>query len=144
MSMLPAVYSMLERLPVVQPKSEFSALKEYFNKYHDYDFKQPEFQGDSINATYTVIDPQDVKNRITDYLGKVLARCWIDPSILDDLDRKPHETLLTLGIVLPEDLNLRVKRSVFTKRPRLVVYEITSPGKEKRICYIELIMRAGK
>jgi hypothetical protein len=144
MSMLPAVYSMLERLPVVQPRSEFSALKEYFNKYHNYDFKQPEFEGESITATYTVIDPHDVKKRITDYLGKVLARCWIDPSILDELDKKPHATLLEMGVVLPDDLNLRVKRSAFTKRPRLVVYEVLPSGKEKRICYLELIMRAGR
>ena len=144
MSMLPAVYSMLERLPTVQPKSEFSALKEYFNKYHDYDFKGPETDSETITATYTVIDPQDVKKRITDYLGKVLARCWIDPSILDDLDRRPHETLLEMGVVLPEDLNLRVKRSMFTKRPRLVVYEVMPNRRERRICYLELIMRAGR
>lgn len=141
--MLPAVVSMLQKLPETQPKAEFKALKEYFNKYHNYDM--PEEDPNTINASYTVINPEDVKQRITDYLGDVLARCWINPNLLDDINKNPHEALLSMGVVLPQELNIRVKKVGSTKRPRLVVYERDKEtGVEHRICYLQLSMLAGK
>ena len=141
-TMLPAVQSFLGTLPFRRSGSEFKRLRDYYKKYHSYDLPDDD---NVVEATYTVIDSDDVKSKITDYLGKVLARCWIDPTLLDRLDAEPRQTLLELGIVLPYDLNLRVKRSMFSKRPRLVVYEVCpDTGREKRVCFIELIMRAGR
>jgi hypothetical protein len=91
-----------------------------------------------------VIDPQNVRERIVDYLGAVLARCWIDPNLMDELDKAPHRALRHIGIVLPDEFDLRVERP-HRDRPRLVVYECNQERTfKRRICYLQLIMMAGK
>lgn len=91
-----------------------------------------------------VIDPQNVRERIVDYLGAVLARCWIDPNLMDELDKAPHRALRHIGIVLPDEFDLRVERP-HRDRPRLVLYECNQERTfKRRICYLQLIMMAGK
>lgn len=91
-----------------------------------------------------VIDPQNVRERIVDYLGAVLARCWIDPNLMDELDKAPHRALRHIGILLPDEFDLRVERP-HRDRPRLVVYECNQERTfKRRICYLQLIMMAGK
>lgn len=91
-----------------------------------------------------VIDPQNVRERIVDYLGAVLARCWIDPNLMEELDKAPHRALRHIGIVLPDEFDLRVERP-HRDRPRLVVYECNQERTfKRRICYLQLIMMAGK
>ena len=91
-----------------------------------------------------VIDPQNVRERIVDYLGAVLARCWIDPNLMEELDKAPHRALRRIGILLPDEFDLRVERP-HRDRPRLVVYECNQERTfKRRICYLQLIMMAGK
>jgi hypothetical protein len=123
-------------LPVqVQP----SNMKQYLSLYHGYEQKQPDYED---YTEYEVINPVDIKSRLIDYLGKVLARCWIAPHLLKDLENDPHQCLYEMGMILPEDLTIHV---VNTKknRPRLVVYELIN-GKHKKICYLQLSMIASK
>jgi hypothetical protein len=92
----------------------------------------------------TVIDPAHVKERIVEYLGAVLARCFYDKSLLSDLERDPHRTLRNIGILLPEELSISVERRNM-ERTRLVVYEYAENRIfKRRICYLQMIMLAGK
>ena len=91
-----------------------------------------------------VINAHNVRERIVDYLGAVLARCWIDPTLMGQLDENPHRALRHLGILLPEEIDLKVDRP-HRDRPRLVIYECNSERTfRRRICYLQLIMMAGK
>lgn len=123
-------------LPIqVQP----SNMKQYLSLYHGYEQpKQP--QEDYVE--YEVIDPVDIKSKLVDYLGKVLARCWINPRLLDELEDDPHNTLFEMGIILPQELTIHVVKHN-KNRPRLVLYEIAN-GKHRKICYLQLSMIASK
>jgi hypothetical protein len=91
-----------------------------------------------------VIDAHNVRERIVDYLGAVLARCWIDPSLMNKLDENPHRALRHIGILLPDEIDLKVDRP-HRDRPRLVIYECNPERTfRRRICYLQLIMMAGK
>jgi hypothetical protein len=123
-------------LPVVYQPSD---LKQYLNTYHGYGDK-PKVEEEYVE--YQVIKASDVRQRIVDYLGKVLARCWINPSLLKELEADPHQCLFEMGMILPEELTIHVVTSK-KNRPRLVVYEITN-GVHKKICYLQLSMIASK
>ena len=51
-----------------------------------------------------------------------LARCWIQPALLKDLENDAHACLLEMGLILPPELNIHVVKTN-KNRPRLVVYE---------------------
>jgi hypothetical protein len=123
-------------LPVlVQPNN----LKQYLTTYHGYEKEQSVYED---YTEYEVIKSSDVREKIVDYLGKVLARCWIQPFLLKELEADPHQCLYEMGMILPEDLTIHVvngKKNI----PRLVVYEIEN-GKQKKICYLQLSMIASK
>ena len=124
-------------LPVqVQPSNK----KQYLSLYHGYE--QPNKQSEEDYVEYQVINPVDIKAKLVDYLGKVLARCWINPSLLVDLENDPHQTLYEMGLILPEELTIHVV-SHNKNRPRLVLYEINN-GNQKKICYLQLSMIASK
>jgi hypothetical protein len=114
-----------------------SSMKQYLSLYHGYEKKEPDYED---YTEYEVIKAVDIKTKIVHYLGKVLARCWINPKLLDELEHDPHQTLFEMGMILPEDLTIHVVRG---NRPRLVVYEIQN-GKPKKICYLQLSMLASK
>lgn len=88
---------------------------------------------------YTVIDPKTIKDKILTYLGSVLARCWINPYLMKQLETDPHQCLFEMGIILPEELKLVVVRHRSKDRPRIVIYE-----NEKRICSLQLSMIASR
>lgn len=91
----------------------------------------------------TVIDSQQLKERIVEYLGAVLARCWFDKNLLDDIEIDPHRALRHVGILLPDEIDIKVERP-HKERPRLVIYEYNRERTfRRRICYIQLIMMAG-
>lgn len=137
--MLPVVYEY--SVPV---RSDFQKLKDYYNRYHDYDFPDDDADAEAITATYKVIQPAEVKAKITEYLGQVLARCWCNADLMALLKQNPHECLLQLGIILPEELNILVEeRKNNPNRPRLVVYERQGTV-TKRVCHLQLIMTAGR
>ena len=117
-------------------------VQRYFHTYHDYEyFPQPETVE---TREYTVIDPAEVKSKILDYLGQVLARCWCNRELMDLLKLNPHECLLQLGIILPAELNILVEeRKNNPNRPRLVVYERHGTN-TKRVCSLQLTMTASR
>jgi hypothetical protein len=91
-----------------------------------------------------VINPQEIREKILDYLGAVLARCWIDRGLLDEIERDAHRTLRHLGILLPDEIEIKVERTN-KDRPRLVIFEQDEGRRfRRRICYLQLIMMAGK
>ena len=91
-----------------------------------------------------VINPSELKEKILDYLGAVLARCWIDRSLLGEIERDAHRTLRHLGILLPPEIEIKVERPG-RDRPRLVIFEWDENRRfKRRICYLQLLMMAGK
>lgn len=116
-----------------------SNMKQYLSIYHGYETKQPDYED---YTEYEVISAADIRTKIVDYLGKVLARCWINPCLLTDLENDPHQCLYEMGMILPDDLTIHVVRGK-KNRPRLVVYEIDN-GKHRKICYLQLSMIASK
>ncbi|MEN9709383.1 MAG: hypothetical protein RIQ68_1791 [Pseudomonadota bacterium] len=91
-----------------------------------------------------IIDTRQLKERIIDYLGAVLARCWIDPELLDRIEAGPHRALRHMGILLPDEIDIKVERKN-AGRPRLLIYEWNQERSYKRrICYLQLVMMAGK
>ena len=91
-----------------------------------------------------IIDTRQLKERIIDYLGAVLARCWIDPELLDRIEAGPHRALRQMGILLPDEIDIKVERKN-AGRPRLLIYEWNQERSYKRrICYLQLVMMAGK
>ncbi len=91
-----------------------------------------------------VIDARQLKERIIDYLGAVLARCWVEHDLLDRIDAGPHRALRHLGILLPDEIDIKVERKN-VGRPRLLIYEWNQERSfKRRICYLQLVMMAGK
>lgn len=91
-----------------------------------------------------IIDAAQLKERIIEYLGAILARCWTDRGLLDQIALDPHTTLRHLGILLPSEIDIKVERPN-QSRPRLVIYEWDrNRSFRRRICYLQLIMMAGQ
>ncbi|MEY3526437.1 MAG: hypothetical protein RI997_546 [Pseudomonadota bacterium] len=91
-----------------------------------------------------VIDSKDIREKILQYLGAVLARCWVDRGLLVEIENDAHRALRHIGILLPDEIAVKVERP-HADRPRLVIYEYNeSRTFKRRICYLQLIMTAGK
>lgn len=113
------------------------------DRHYDYDASsEAEFAREP--PIEIVINPSEIKEKILDYLGAVLARCWIEHSLLGEIERDAHRTLRHLGILLPNEIEIKVERPG-RDRPRLVIYEWDENRRfRRRICYLQLIMMAGK
>lgn len=113
------------------------------DQHYDYDGSEgPEFAREP--PIEIVINPSELKEKILDYLGAVLARCWIDRSLLGEIERDAHRTLRHLGILLPPEIEIKVERPG-RDRPRLVIYEWDENRRfKRRVCYLQLLMMAGK
>jgi hypothetical protein len=74
----------------------------------------------------------------------VLARCWVERDLLDRIEAGPHRALRHLGILLPDEIDIKVERKN-AERPRLLIYEWNQERSYKRrVCYLQLVMLAGK
>jgi hypothetical protein len=92
----------------------------------------------------TVIRVADVKDRVMEYLGAVLSRCWYDKELLSGLEYDAHRALRRIGILLPYELDIKLEKKE-QQRPRLVVYEWNKERTFRhRVCYLQMIMLAGK
>jgi hypothetical protein len=87
---------------------------------------------------YRVIDPRTIKDKILDYMGAVLARCWLDKNMMERLCDNPHGLLMELGIILPENMRLVVHKER-KNRPQIIIYE-----DERRICALQMRMLATR
>ena len=102
------------------------------------------FSEDDDPPIETVIDPLNIKDRIMEYLSAVLARCWYDKELLNGLEHTPHKALRHIGIFLPKELDIKIERKD-KERPRLIIYEWNAERTFKhRVCYLQMIMMAGK
>jgi len=102
------------------------------------------FTEDDDPPIETIIDPLNIKDRIMEYLGAVLARCWYDKELLHGLEYAPHKALRHIGIFLPDDLDIKIERKN-KQRPKLIIYEWNAERTFKhRVCYLQMIMMAGK
>jgi hypothetical protein len=92
----------------------------------------------------TVIDSADVKDRVMEYLGAVLSRCWYDKQLLLGLEYDAHKALRHLGILLPNELDIKMERKD-KQRPKLVIYEWNRERTfKRRVCFLQMIMLAGR
>jgi hypothetical protein len=92
----------------------------------------------------TVIDSTDIKDRVMEYLGAVLARCWYDKQLLYGLEHYAHKALRHIGILLPDELDIKIERKD-KQRPRLIIYEWNKERTfKRRVCYLQMIMLAGR
>jgi len=93
-------------------------------------------------AEFRVLDIELIKADIVDCLGAVLARCWLDKSLMEELRRDPHYCLLQHGMVLPKSLDIQVEQHRGTNRTQVVVYEIKDNIVEK-VCALRMSMLAS-
>ena len=92
----------------------------------------------------TVIKASEIKDRVIEYLGAVIARCWYDKKLLLGLEYEPHRALRNIGILLPEELEIKLERTN-KERPKIIIYEWNAERTFKhRVCYLQMIMMAGK
>jgi hypothetical protein len=92
----------------------------------------------------TVINSSDIKDRVMEYLGAVLSRCWYDKQLLLGLEYDAHKALRHLGILLPDELEIQMERKD-KQRPKLVIYEWNKERSfKRRVCYLQMIMLAGR
>lgn len=92
----------------------------------------------------TVIDSADVKDRVMEYLGAVLSRCWYDKQLLLGLEYDAHKALRHIGILLPDELDIKMERKD-KQRPKLVIYEWNRERTfKRRVCFLQMIMLAGR
>jgi hypothetical protein len=117
--MLPTVYS--------DPRITYFRSKQN-NNYEYTDFK--------------VLDIETIKADIVDCLGAILARCWLDKTLMAELRSDPHYCLLQQGMILPKSLDIQVEMHRGTNRPQIVVYEIKGNEVEK-VCGLRMSMLAS-
>ena len=93
-------------------------------------------------AEYKTLDAEVIRADAVECFGAVLARCWIDKSLIVEMIEDPHYCLLQQGIVLPKSLDIDVEIHKETNRIQLQVYEIKGNQIEK-ICSLRLSMLAS-
>ena len=93
-------------------------------------------------AEFKVLDVETIKADIVDCLGAILARCWLDKTLMAELRSDPHYCLLQQGMILPKCLDIQVELHRGTNRPQVVVYEIKDDIIEK-VCSLRMSMLAS-
>ena len=93
-------------------------------------------------AEFKVLDIEAIKADIADCLGAILARCWLDKSLMAELRSDPHHCLFQMGMILPKTLDIQVELHRGTNRPQIVVYEIKNEIPEK-VCALRMSMLAS-
>ena len=92
----------------------------------------------------TIINAEDIKDKVMDYLGAVLARCWYDKKLMAGLELNAHRTLRHLGILLPPELEIKFEKKN-KERPKILIYEWNKERTFKRkVCYLQMMMMAGR
>ena len=93
-------------------------------------------------AEFKVLDVETIRADIVDCLGAILARCWLDKTLMAELRSDPHYCLLQQGMILPKCLDIQVETHLGTNRPQVVVYEIKDDRIEK-VCSLRMSMLAS-
>jgi hypothetical protein len=86
----------------------------------------------------------EVKERLPDILGRVLARAWLDKDFLEKFREDPLVVLENSGVHLPETMHIEFQKAN-SDRPKVVVFEQPENSKLKlRVFYLQLVMVAGR
>lgn len=86
----------------------------------------------------------EVKERLPDILGRVLARAWLDKDFLEKFRENPLVVLANSGVHLPETMHIEFQKAN-SDRPKVVVFEQPENSKLKlRVFYLQLVMVAGR
>ena len=89
-------------------------------------------------------DKEEVRSRLPDILGRVLAFIWIDQEFHMAFANDPKGTLEKFDVFLPSDMFLDFEKNN-SDRPKIVVYEQKKNTKFKlRVMYLQLVMMAGR
>ena len=99
----------------------------------------------TIKIDKTILeDKEEVRTKLPDILGRVLACIWIDPEFYHSFANDPKSTLEKNGVFLPQDIFLDFEKPR-ADRPKVVVYEKKKDSKFKlRVMYLQLVMMAGR
>jgi hypothetical protein len=114
----------------------------YNRNVSNYVYQEDDF--DQEPPIETVISAADIKERVMDYLGAVLARCWYDKDLLCSLQINAHRALRHLGILLPDELDIFFEKKD-KQRPKIIIYEWNQERTFRRkVCYLQMMMMAGR
>lgn len=139
--MLPVISRIWNRIRSIGRKREFSALVEHHKQHGNYDL--PPDSPEIIDVEYTVVKESKAGTAI-DELGIVLARCWIDQTLMTRMETDPHTVLDELGVTLPKGMSIEFAKTD-KNRPSIILYESKSfIRKRDRICALQLTMSAVK
>jgi hypothetical protein len=99
-------------------------------------------RNNSEYGEFKILDVETIKADVVECFGALLARCWVDRELVQDLRNDPHYCLLQNGMVLPKSLDITVEIYKETNRLQISVFEIKDDQIEK-ICSLRLSMLAS-
>lgn len=88
-------------------------------------------------------DGRMVEEFLPDILGRALARSWVDGGFRARLTADPKALLQEHDVNLPATIRIETQIAA-NGRPMIVVHERQPDGGMRRLCYLQLVMLAGK
>lgn len=97
-----------------------------------------------VDEDVNLLNRAEVKEKLPDILGRVLARSWLDKDFMEQFKSEPLDVLRAAGVHLPETIHIEFQKAN-SDRPKVVVYEQQENSKLKlRVFYLQLVMVAGR
>jgi len=97
-----------------------------------------------VDEDVNLLNRAEVKEKLPDILGRVLARSWLDKDFMEQFKSEPLDVLRAAGVHLPETIYIEFQKAN-SDRPKVVVYEQQENSKLKlRVFYLQLVMVAGR
>lgn len=97
-----------------------------------------------VDEDINLLNRAEVKEKLPDILGRVLAKSWLDKDFMLQFKSEPLEVLKSAGVHLPETIHIEFQKAN-SDRPKIVVYEQQENSRLKlRVFYLQLVMVAGR
>ena len=96
-----------------------------------------------VRAPVDLTDGKMVEEFLPDILGRALARSWVDAGFRSRLTQDPKALLADHDVHLPGSIRIETQTGP-NGRPLVVVHERQPDGGMRRLCYLQLVMLAGK
>ena len=96
-----------------------------------------------VRGPVDLTDGRMVAEFLPEILGRALARSWIDGGFRARLTADPKALLSDHDVHLPDTIRIETQAGS-NGRPLVVVHEVTPDGGLRRLCYLQLVMVAGK
>ena len=96
-----------------------------------------------VRAPVDLTDSRMVEEFLPDILGRALARSWVDAAFRARLTQDPKALLADHDVYLPGSIRIETQTGP-NGRPLVVVHERQPDGGMRRLCYLQLVMLAGK